>query len=74
MIEKINLKERVNSVPELFSYLRVGQLNNHMLNVLRAENRALDFHTHELSDELFYCIEGEFDLEFETHMVHLCFS
>ncbi len=34
---------------------------NHMLNVLQAENRTLDFHIHENSDKMFYCIEGEFD-------------
>lgn len=71
MIEKVNLKERVNSVTELFSYLKIGQLNNHMLNVLQAKNRTLDFHTHENSDELFYCIEGEFDIEFKNGMTHL---
>ena len=72
MIKKINLKEQVNSIPELFSYLKVGQLNNHMLNVLQVENRTLEFHTHERSDELFYCIEGEFDIEFEDGVIHLC--
>ncbi|MCL2480544.1 MAG: cupin domain-containing protein [Spirochaetaceae bacterium] len=71
MIKKINLKEQVNSVTELFSYLKVGQLNNHMLNVLKAENRVLDFHVHNQSDEMFYCIEGEFDIEFEDGMTHL---
>jgi mannose-6-phosphate isomerase-like protein (cupin superfamily) len=71
LIEKINLKEKANSVTELFSYLNIGQLNNHMLNVLQAENRTLDFHAHEQSDEMFYCIEGEFDIEFECSVVHL---
>ena len=71
MIEKVNLKDKVNSVPALFSYLKVGQLNNHMLNVLQAENRTLDFHVHKQSDEMFYCIEGEFDIEFEDGMTHL---
>ena len=71
MINKINLKEQVNSVSELFQYLRIGTLNNHMLNVLQAENRTLDFHTHEQSDEMFYCIEGEFDIEFENGLTHL---
>jgi mannose-6-phosphate isomerase-like protein (cupin superfamily) len=60
---KINLKEQVNSVSELFSYLKVGQLNNHTLHVLQAENRTLDFHIHPQSDEMFYCIEGEFNIE-----------
>ena len=72
MIEKINLKEKVDSIDTLFSYLRVGTLNNHVLNVLKAENRTLEFHIHENSDELFYCIEGEFDIEFDDGMTHLC--
>jgi len=72
MIEKVNLKEQVNSIEELFSYKRVGSLNNHMMNVLLAENRTLEFHIHEASDELFYCIEGEFDIEFDDGMTHLC--
>ena len=71
MIEKVNLKEKVESVQELFSYQKVGQLNNHMLNVLQAENRTLDFHVHEHSDEMFYCIEGEFDIDFGDYSVHL---
>ena len=72
MIPKVNLKDSVNSLEELFLYKRVGTLNNHMLNVLQAENRTLDFHVHEHSDEMFYCIEGEFDIEFEDGLTHLC--
>ena len=71
MIAKINLKEQVSSVSELFQYLSVGTLNNHILNVLQAENRTLEFHTHEQSDEMFYCIDGEFDIEFEDGLTHL---
>ena len=72
MIQKINLKDSVNSLEELFLYKRIGTLNNHMLNVLQAENRTLDFHIRECSDEIFYCIEGEFDIEFENGLIHLC--
>jgi len=72
MIKKINLKEKADSVVELFQYLKAGRLNDHVLNVLQAENRTLDFHIHEKSDELFFCIEGEFDLEFADGIVHLC--
>jgi len=43
-----------------------------MLNVLQAENRVLDFHVHDKSDEMFYCIEGEFDIEFDDGITHLC--
>ena len=71
MVEKINLKEKANSISDIFQYLQVGMLNNHMLNVLQAEKRTLDFHLHERSDEMFYCIEGEFDIEFDDKLVHL---
>ena len=72
MIEKVNLKDKVNSLDSLFTYLKVGKLNNHMLNVLQAKNRTLDFHVHDNSDEMFYCVEGEFDIEFEDGLTHLC--
>ena len=71
MISKYNLAEQADSVSELFRYLRVGTLNDHMLNVLQAENRTLEFHVHEQSDEMFYCIEGEFDIEFDDGFTHL---
>jgi len=52
MIQKINLLEKANSVSELFQYLEVGHLNNHMLNVLQAENRTLNFHPYEDSGQV----------------------
>ncbi len=52
--EKINLPASGNSFSELFKYLKVGQLNDHMLNIIQAKDRTLDFHTHEESDEMFY--------------------
>ena len=71
MIKKTNLLEKANSAGRLFEYLEIGRLNNHVLNVLRAENRTLDFHVHENSDELFYVIEGSFELEFEDGITEL---
>ena len=69
MVNKINLKEAVDSANELFQYLSIGNLNNHVLNVLQAENRTLDFHIHENSDELFYVIEGKFTIELDNDMI-----
>lgn len=53
MLQKVNLNSAADQVGELFKYLRVGQLNDHMLNIVLAENRTLDFHIHEESDEMF---------------------
>ncbi len=63
MLEKVNLKSAVNSVDKLYVYDKIGQLNGHVLSVGNVENRTLDFHVHEGSDELFYVIEGSFYLE-----------
>ena len=71
MFPKINLLEKADSVSHLFQYLEIGRLNGHMLNVLQAKDRTLDYHIHEHSDELFYVIEGSFELEFEDGLTLL---
>jgi mannose-6-phosphate isomerase-like protein (cupin superfamily) len=71
MLEKFNLLTAANQTGGLFRYLKVGQLNDHMLNVLQAENRTLDFHIHENSDELFYVIEGQFEIELDDGIIRL---
>lgn len=63
MLEKVNLKDAVNSDDKLYVYNKIGRLNGHVLSVVNVENRTLGFHIHEDSDELFYVIEGSFHLE-----------
>jgi len=69
--EKVNLQTSANSFSELFKYLKLGQLNDHMLNIVQAKDRTLDFHTHEESDEMFYIIEGKMQIEFKDNIVDL---
>ena len=71
MQRKVNLKESVDSLTELYTYLKVGQINDHMLNVLQGKDRTLDFHIHTDSDEMFYVIEGEMQIEFENSVTDL---
>lgn len=70
-MEKVNLTEAANSYDVLYKYVKVGQLNDHMLNIIQAENRTLEFHVHDDSDEMFYVIEGKMQLEFEDRLVDL---
>lgn len=65
-MEVINLLNAVNETEGLYLYRSVGSLNRHVLSVVQVENRTLDFHVHEESDELFYVVEGQFQLETET--------
>ncbi len=71
MLKKVNLKEEADSIRELYTYRQVGQLNDHMLNVVQVEDRTLDFHVHESSDEMFYVIEGTFAVELDDGLVEL---
>ena len=69
MLEKVNIKSVVNAVGKLYVYDKVGRLNGHILSVVNVENRTLDFHIHEDSDELFYVIEGSFHLETDEGLI-----
>lgn len=70
-VKKINLSSVANTNFEIFKYLKIGELNDHMLNIIIAEDRKLEFHLHENSDEMFYIIEGEMQIEFENKIVDL---
>lgn len=70
-METVNLLKEVNELEQLYVYKKVGYLNAHMLSVVKVENRTLDFHVHESSDELFYVLEGSFLLETEAERYHV---
>ena len=71
MLAKVNLLDAANAVHGLYQYDKVGRLNGHVLSVVQVENRTLDFHTHENSDELFMVLEGAFQLELEDGLLAL---
>ncbi|MGN0608850.1 MAG: cupin domain-containing protein [Oscillospiraceae bacterium] len=68
-MKPINLLNEVNAVGKLYVYEKVGRLNGNVLSVVNVENRTLDFHVHENSDELFYVIEGAFKLETDEGLI-----
>ncbi|MCM0648915.1 cupin domain-containing protein [Clostridium swellfunianum] len=65
------MRSAVNLVDKLYVYDKIGQLNGHILSVVNVENRTLDFHIHECSDELFYVIEGRFHLETDEGLIEV---
>ena len=71
MISKVNLKDEVNAVKDLYVYQKIGSLNHNVLSVVQVENRTLDFHVHENSDEMFFVIEGTFQLETEEGLLRV---
>jgi len=71
MISKVNLKNEVDTINELYVYKKIGLLNKHVLSVVCVENRTLDFHVHLKSDEMFFVIEGTFQLETEAGLLRV---
>jgi len=69
MLEPINLRGAVDAVRDLYVYEKIGRLNGNALSVVNVENRTLDFHVHENSDELFYVIDGGFELETDGGLI-----
>lgn len=72
MLKKINIAQAAKEVERLYMYQKVGVLNGHVLSVVNVENRTLDFHVHEASDELFYVAEGKFQLETDEGLTTVC--
>ena len=65
------MRAAANGFSELFKYLKIGQLNDHVLNIIQAKDRTLEFHSHEGSDELFFIVEGKMQIEFKDKIVDL---
>lgn len=70
-MKKINFDKKVQQIDELYSYHKIAEFNNHMMTVVKVENRTLDFHTHPDSDEVFWVMEGAMQLEFESEIVDI---
>ena len=71
MLEKVNVMNAVNAVQGLYLYEKIARMNGNVISVVQVENRTLDFHVHEHSDELFMVLEGDFQLETEEGLLPL---
>ncbi len=69
MLEVKNLINEVNSVEGLYMYKKIARMNGNVLSVVQVENRTLDFHVHEQSDEMFCVLEGAFELETDDGLI-----
>ena len=71
MLAKVNLLDAANGVKGLYLYEKIGRFNGNVFNVVQVENRTLDFHVHENSDELFLILEGNMRLESDDGILPL---
>ena len=67
---KVNLAEKLELFTEHWSPKIVGEVNNVAVKLVKFQGEFV-WHHHELEDEMFYVIAGEFDMEFQDKTVHL---
>jgi len=67
-MEKINLVEKFSLFKEQWSPKIVGELNGQMIKLVKFQGPFV-WHHHDHEDELFYVVEGSFDMEFENETI-----
>lgn len=69
-MEKVNITHKFSLFSEHWSPKIVGELNNQHVKLVKFQGEFV-WHKHEHEDELFYVINGEFNLEFRDKIVTL---
>lgn len=67
----INLKSVGSAIPNLYQYETIAKVNDHIFTMVRVKDRALDFHIHPDSDEVFMIVSGCMQLEYRDKIVTL---
>lgn len=69
-INKVNLREKLDSFHEYWTPKIVGELNNQQIKIAKFKGDFVK-HKHDDDDELFYVIEGKLFIELEQGSVEL---
>ena len=69
-MNKVNLAEKLELFHDHWSPKIVGEVNHVAVKLVKFQGEFV-WHHHELEDEMFYVIAGEFDMEFRDKTVHL---
>lgn len=69
-MEKINISEKLNLFTDHFNPRIVGELNGQHVKLAKFKGSFV-WHKHDLEDELFYVLDGEFEMHFRDRVVTL---
>ncbi|MFM9908315.1 MAG: cupin domain-containing protein [Chitinophagaceae bacterium] len=69
-MDKINLSEKFSLFSEHWNPKIVGALNGQEIKLVKFQGPFV-WHLHEEADELFYVVQGSFDMEFRDKTVRL---
>jgi len=67
-MEKVNLAEKLSLFKEQWNSKIVGELNCQLVKLVRFKGPFV-WHHHDHEDELFYVVNGTFDMEFENETI-----
>jgi len=67
-MEKVNLAEKLSLFKEQWNPKIVGELNGQLVKLVRFKG-PFAWHHHDHEDELFYVVNGTFDMEFENETI-----
>jgi len=67
-MEKINLAEKFSKFSDQWSPKIVGELNGQMVKLVKFKGPFV-WHHHDHEDELFYVVNGSFDMELEKQTI-----
>jgi mannose-6-phosphate isomerase-like protein (cupin superfamily) len=69
-MEKVNLTEKLSTFSDYWSPKIVGDLNGQQAKLVKFKGEFV-WHHHEVEDEMFLVVHGEFCMEFRDRQVHL---
>lgn len=69
-MEKINLSEKFSQISDYWNPQIAGELNGQQVKLVKFKG-PFEFHFHENEDELFYVVNGSFDMEFRDKTITL---
>jgi len=67
-MEKVNLAEKLSLFKEQWNPKIVGELNGQLVKLVKFKGPFV-WHHHDHEDELFYVVNGTFDMEFENETI-----
>ena len=70
LMEKVNIKEKLILFTEHWSPKIVVELNNQYVKLVKFKGEFI-WHKHDNEDEMFFVIEGKFNMEFRNKTIKL---
>lgn len=69
-MNKVNINEKLSSIEDHWNPRIAGELNGQHVKLAKIKGEFI-WHKHEMEDEMFYVLEGEFQMQFRDRTIDL---